>query len=110
MKVYFIGIGGIGISALAQYYLSKGNDVFGSDLASSEVTDSLKEKGASVVVGPQKAENLPEDVDLVSHSLFCMSSAIDILCGVSRSISSLIHCISDQPSPMSSPELLLVRI
>ena len=38
MKVYFIGIGGIGISALAQYYLAQGHEVFGSDLINSEIT------------------------------------------------------------------------
>ena len=41
MKVHLIGIGGIGVSALAQYYLSKGHQVSGSDLNSSEITDFL---------------------------------------------------------------------
>lgn len=68
MKVYFIGIGGIGISALAQYYLAKGNEVYGSDLVSSEITDLLKKKGATVVTGPQKEENLPEGIELVIYS------------------------------------------
>ena len=44
MKAHFIGIGGIGVSALAQYYLAKGNQISGSDLASSEITDSLRKK------------------------------------------------------------------
>jgi len=35
MKLYFIGIGGIGVSALAQYYLEKGHEVFGFDLIDS---------------------------------------------------------------------------
>jgi len=45
-KIYFIGLGGIGVSALARYYLSEGWDVFGSDIAKSEITDSLKTAGA----------------------------------------------------------------
>ena len=49
MKVYFIGIGGIGISALAQYYLSKGAEISGSDLVASEITDFLKKKGIKIV-------------------------------------------------------------
>ena len=39
MKIHCIGIGGIGVSALAQYYLEKGHQVSGSDLAESEITD-----------------------------------------------------------------------
>src|SRR3989344_5241290 len=31
MKIHFIGIGGIGVSALAQYYLQKGHEVSGTD-------------------------------------------------------------------------------
>ena len=42
MKIHLIGIGGIGVSALAQYYLSKGHKVSGSDLVASEITDFLK--------------------------------------------------------------------
>ena len=37
MKIHFIGIGGIGVSALAQYYLAKGCQISGSDLVSSEI-------------------------------------------------------------------------
>ncbi len=44
MRIHFIGIGGIGISALMQYYLKTGHKVSGSDLASSEITDLLKKK------------------------------------------------------------------
>ena len=45
MKIHFIGIGGIGVSALAQYYLAKGHEVSGFDLESSEITDLLEKKG-----------------------------------------------------------------
>ena len=38
MNIHFIGIGGIGVSALAQYYLATGNKVSGSDLVESEIT------------------------------------------------------------------------
>ncbi len=68
MKIHFIGIGGIGISALAQYYLAKGHQVSGSDLISSEITDFLKKKGANLVTGSHKAENLPNDANLVIYS------------------------------------------
>ncbi len=45
-KIYFIGIGGIGVSALARYYLGEGWQVYGTDLAESEITESLKKAGA----------------------------------------------------------------
>lgn len=67
MKIHFIGIGGIGVSALAQYYLSKDHKVSGSDLVSSEITDFLKDKGAEVFIGSHSEKNL-SDSDLVVYS------------------------------------------
>lgn len=67
MKIHFIGIGGIGISALANYYLAKGAEVFGSDVASSSITGDLVKKGAKIAIGPNTAENI-KDFDLVIHS------------------------------------------
>ena len=51
MRIHSIGIGGIGVSALAQYYLEKGNKVSGSDLNDSEIISLLKNKGAEVFLG-----------------------------------------------------------
>jgi UDP-N-acetylmuramate--alanine ligase len=67
MKIHLIGIGGIGVSALAQYYLSKGHEVSGSDLAASEITDFLKKKGIRIFIG-NFAKNIEKDFDLVVHS------------------------------------------
>jgi len=75
VKIHFIGIGGIGVSALAQYYLARGNyKVSGSDLASSEITKMLKEKGAKVMTGRHRAENMPDDAGLVIYSPAVLSS------------------------------------
>ena len=68
MKIHFIGIGGIGVSALARYYLSKGYEVSGSDLFPSEITDSLKEKGVKLFIGRHQAKNMPEKTDLAIYS------------------------------------------
>ena len=68
MKVHFIGIGGIGVSALAKYYLKKKNKVSGSDLASSEITEALKKQGAGIFIGKHKAKNLARDTGLVVYS------------------------------------------
>lgn len=69
MKIHFVGIGGIGVSALAHYYLEKGAKVSGSDLFESEITKSLSKKGAKVFIGRHRAKNLPRDTDLLVHSL-----------------------------------------
>jgi len=68
MKIHFIGIGGIGVSALAQYYLAKKWQVSGSDLSSTEITEMLENKGAKVFIGPHKRENISPDLDLVIYS------------------------------------------
>ena len=67
MKIHFIGIGGIGVSALAQYYLAKGEQVSGSDLASSEITKLLKRKGIKIIIG-QYAKNITKNHDLIIYS------------------------------------------
>jgi UDP-N-acetylmuramate--alanine ligase len=51
MKLHFIGIGGIGTSALARYFLEKGHKISGSDLVSSEITDALKKSGVKIFIG-----------------------------------------------------------
>ncbi len=68
MKIHFIGIGGIGVSALAKYYLEKGHQVSGSDLVSSEITENLDKDGAKIFIGEHKAKNLPDGANLVIYS------------------------------------------
>ena len=45
-RVYFVGIGGIGMAALARYYMSKGLPVAGYDRTESALTDELVREGA----------------------------------------------------------------
>jgi UDP-N-acetylmuramate--alanine ligase len=47
-KVFFVGIGGIGMSALARYFLHSGKEVAGYDRTPSPLTDALIEEGARV--------------------------------------------------------------
>lgn len=47
-KVYFLGIGGIGMSALAKYFLSEGFNVLGYDKTSTKITDELIKSGAEI--------------------------------------------------------------
>ncbi len=65
-QVHFIGIGGIGVSSLAQYYLAQDWRVSGSDVVKSEITDDLKKKGVRIFIG-QRAQNI-KGVNLVIYS------------------------------------------
>lgn len=65
---HFIGIGGIGISAVARMFLLEGKRVSGSDVAESEVTEGLKEAGATIFIG-EDAKNVPTDCDLVIYTI-----------------------------------------
>lgn len=47
-NIYFIGIGGIGMSAIARYFKFKGLNVSGYDRTESELTDKLEEEGIEV--------------------------------------------------------------
>ena len=67
-RVHLIGIGGIGVSALAQYYLARDFAVSGSDLVDSLIIRQLKKAGAKIFIGAHKTSNLPENVGLVVYS------------------------------------------
>ncbi len=69
MLIHFIGIGGIGVSSLSRYYLSKGHEVSGSDLETSEIIESLKKAGAKITIGPHQTKNLAERTDKVIYSV-----------------------------------------
>lgn len=50
-KIHIIGIGGSGMSAIAEILLGLGYDISGSDILESAVTESLRSKGARVEIG-----------------------------------------------------------
>ncbi|MEO0358614.1 MAG: Mur ligase domain-containing protein, partial [Pseudomonadota bacterium] len=55
--IHFVGIGGIGMSGIAEVLLDHGYTVQGSDLKASKITGRLEELGAKIFIG-QAAENL----------------------------------------------------
>jgi len=55
--IHFVGIGGIGMSGIAEVLLNLGYDVQGSDMKGSAITERLGSRGARIFVG-QRAENL----------------------------------------------------
>jgi UDP-N-acetylmuramate--alanine ligase len=62
-RIHFIGIGGIGISALAHWALQEGKQVTGSDVSDSALIQDLKRRGAKITLG-HWAENLKDDTEL----------------------------------------------
>lgn len=65
-KVYCLGIGGIGVSAIAKWFYLQGKQVAGWDLVSSEITSELVKLGVEVEVAPQAS--LPAELDLLIYS------------------------------------------
>ncbi|HOQ48637.1 MAG TPA: Mur ligase domain-containing protein, partial [Candidatus Kapabacteria bacterium] len=50
-RLHFVGIGGIGMSGIAEILLNEGFDVSGSDIAKSENTDYLEKLGIKIYIG-----------------------------------------------------------
>jgi UDP-N-acetylmuramate--alanine ligase len=65
---YFIGIGGINMSALAEALWRDGYKVYGSDKADSSAVEHLRSLGIAVNVGTHNASNLPEDAEVVVYN------------------------------------------
>ncbi|MFH0988711.1 MAG: UDP-N-acetylmuramate--L-alanine ligase [bacterium] len=66
-KIHFVGIGGIGMSGIAEILIDQGFNVSGSDRSLSEVTERLQLLGATIVEG-HKPENIADDVDALVYS------------------------------------------
>lgn len=66
-RVHFVGIGGIGMSALARILLGWDIKVSGSDMVMSAMTEELAGLGAVIYDG-HRTENLAEDVGLLVYS------------------------------------------
>lgn len=66
-KVYFIGIGGIGMSALARFFAAHGSAVSGYDRTESSLTRELSEMGMKIHY-EDRPDLVPEDADLVVYT------------------------------------------
>lgn len=66
-KLHFVGIGGIGMSGIAEILIDQGFSITGSDRAASDNTERLESLGARVFIG-HAAANLEADVDAVVYS------------------------------------------
>ncbi len=65
---HFIGIGGIGISAIAKMLVLQGKKVAGSDNSASEITEALQKIGVEIMIG-QRPENIGNNVEIVIYTV-----------------------------------------
>ena len=59
-NVYFIGVGGIGMSAIARYFVANGKQVAGYDKTPTEITKSLEDLGVEI--------HFEDDIKYIAHS------------------------------------------
>lgn len=78
LRIHFIGIGGIGISALAQYFKFMGHDVSGSDIANNVITKQLQEDNIEIII-PHSQAYITSDIDLVVHSAIIKENNEEII-------------------------------
>ena len=81
-KVHFIGIGGIGISAIARFLKEKDFIISGSDIGESLTTKALRKSGIKVTV-PHSAQAI-EDPDFVVYSALFIQLILLLLCHANR--------------------------
>ncbi|MDA3820226.1 MAG: UDP-N-acetylmuramate--L-alanine ligase [Candidatus Delongbacteria bacterium] len=74
-NIYLIGIGGIGMSALARYFLQKGKWVAGYDRTYSYLTSQLEDEGA-VIHYDDGVEMIPDNIKADKNSLVIYTPAI----------------------------------
>ena len=68
-RIHFVGIGGIGMSGIAEVLLNLGFDVSGSDLRRSDITDNLERLGATIHVGHEPENVHASDVVVYSSAV-----------------------------------------
>ena len=88
IRIYFIGIGGISMSGLAEILLAEDFVVSGSDRAPSDLTHMLEERGVKVFYG-QREENISGDIDLVVYTAAIKSDNPELIAAKRRNIPTL---------------------
>lgn len=66
-NIYFVGIGGIGMSALARFFQQRGAEVSGYDKTETQITHELKKEGISVSFEDTE-QSVVKDVDIVVYT------------------------------------------
>jgi len=68
-RIHFIGIGGAGMSGIAEVLLNQGYDITGSDLSESPVTERLSSLGVTIFIGHEAGNVASADVVVVSSAI-----------------------------------------
>ena len=68
-RIHFVGIGGIGMSGIAEVLLNQGYRVSGSDLKGSDITRRLESMGATIYEGHKAANLVQADVVVISSAV-----------------------------------------
>ncbi len=85
IHIYFIGIGGISMSGLAEILLESNFRISGSDAKESPLTKALIKKGASIQY-EQRSENITSDIDLVVYTAAIKKSNPEMQAVIAQSI------------------------
>lgn len=67
-KIYMIGIKGVGMTMLAQYFAEQGKEVIGSDTAEKFMTDKILRISGIKVIEEFSVDNIPADADMIVYS------------------------------------------
>jgi len=84
-SIYFLGIGGIGMSALARYFKAKGKQVGGYDRTKTQLTEQLENEGINVHY-EENTDLIPENTGLVVYTPAVPSSNKEFVCLQERNI------------------------
>jgi UDP-N-acetylmuramate--alanine ligase len=74
-RIYFLGIGGIGMSALARYFMHKGLSVAGYDKTPTALTHQLEAEGIRIVY-EDAVEAMPEEMRSAEGTLVVITPAV----------------------------------
>ena len=66
-KIHIIGIGGIGVSALARYYHYLGYKISGTDSTDSSLIQTLRQEGMNILIG-EHHEMINENIEKIIYS------------------------------------------
>lgn len=77
-KIHFLGIGGVGMSAIAQILLDLGYPVSGSDVKESHYTQRLRLKGAQIFIGHKKNNIDPDELQCVVVSSAVLHDNVEV--------------------------------
>lgn len=83
--IYFLGIGGISMSGLAEILLSKGYKISGSDIKESNNTEHLRKLGIPINIGHKK-ENITSGIDILVYTAAVKETNPEIIKARSRNI------------------------